>query len=230
MRRRLGSRRPVVPDRWMRVGVGLALALGLLTMPRDPAWAQSDVTVALTAPGQGQSIAGDLEVRGTASGTGFQRYELYYRPLNSDQSFLYFGGGNSPVESQTLGTWPGSSLAAGEYEIQLRAVADGREFETFVTFTLVESVLPTNPATGPEAAGETALEGVGTEAAGAFGDEDALSLRAALDQLALRVRPAALGAYFARGARLAGTLTLMVLAFFGLKALAVHLLRRLRRR
>ena len=169
--------------------------------------AQADATVSITAPGEGQTVTGDLQVRGTVQGAGLQSYALYWRAAGDDGE-IYFNGGQDEVNASVLGVWRTGNNPPGEYEIRLEAQFEGREpTETIVRFTLAEA-----------AAAEQEPEASVTVPAG---DQ---TLRQSLDQLAARARPAALAAYLARGMRFGLTVALIVLAYFGIKAVVVWFL------
>ena len=171
-------------------------------------YAQADATVSITAPGEGQTVPGDLQVRGTVQGAGLQSYALYWRAAGDDRE-IYFNGGQEEVNASVLGVWRAGDNPPGEYEIRLEAQFEGREpTETIVLFTLAD------------AAETTAQE---PETAAALPAEDQ-TLRQSLDQLAARARPAALAAYLARGMRFGLTVALLVLAYFGVKSVAVWFL------
>ena len=179
----------------------------LLPAIGNRAYAQADATVSITAPGEGQTVSGDLQVRGTVQGAGLQSYALYWRAAGDD-SEIYFNGGQDEVNASVLGVWRTGDNPPGEYEIRLAAQFEGRgPTETIVRFTLADA-----------AAAEREPEVPVVVSAGEQ------TLRQSLDQLAARARPAALGAYLARGMRFGLTVALIVLAYFGLKAVAVWFL------
>lgn len=204
-----GTRRPAL--RWRA-----ALALGWLALCATGVQAQTDVTVSLTSPSAGQTVLGDVEVRGTASGPNFSRYELHFRAADSDQEYIYFNGGQAAVESGVLGSWSSRGQAPGDYEILLRAIfANQQAVETSVRFSLASDAAPASRAGN----GSAAPAGNGP----ALTDSNAL--RVALDGLAARARLPALQAYILRGMRFSALLTVWVLGYFGLKA-AVGWIRR----
>ena len=171
-------------------------------------YAQADATVSITTPGEGQTVAGDLQVRGTVQGAGLQSYALYWREAGDDRE-IYFSGGQEEVNASVLGVWRAGDNPPGEYEIRLEAQFKGRDpTETIVRFTLADAAETTEQE---------------PETAAALPAEDQ-TLRQSLDQLAARARPAALAAYLARGMRFGLTVALIVLAYFGVKSVAVWLL------
>lgn len=171
-------------------------------------YAQADATVSITAPGEGQTVTGDLQVRGTVQGAGLQNYALYWREAGDDRE-IYFNGGQEEVNASVLGVWRAGDNPPGEYEIRLEAQFEGRDpTETIVRFTLAD------------AAATTVQE---PETIATIPAEDQ-TLRRSLDQLAARARPAALAAYLARGMRFGLTVALIILAYFGVKSVAVWFL------
>ncbi len=171
-------------------------------------YAQADATVSITAPGEGQTVTGDLQVRGTVQGAGLQSYALYWRVAGDDRE-IYFNGGQEEVNASVLGVWRAGDNLPGEYEIRLEAQFEDRDpTETIVRFTLADTAETTDQE--PETAATLPAE-----------DQ---TLRQSLDQLAARARPAALAAYLARGMRFGLTVALIILAYFGVKSVAVWFL------
>lgn len=171
-------------------------------------YAQADATVSITAPGEGQTVTGDLQVRGTVQGAGLQSHALYWRAAGDDRE-IYFSGGQEEVNASVLGVWRAGDNPPGEYEIRLEAQFEGRDpTETIVRFTLADAAETTEQE--PETAATIPAE-----------DQ---TLRQSLDQLAARARPAALAAYLARGMRFGLTVALIILAYFGVKSVAVWFL------
>lgn len=198
---------------------GLWMILWRVAFPH-PAYAQSDVTVALESPQPGAQVQGEVELVGTVRGTDFQRYELHYRPAGTDQEYIYFEGDQVQIESGVLGRWSTGTLAPGDYEIRLQVIlGDQQVAETTVTVTLIPE--------GTAAAANSEADAAPASTAPVL-QEDA-SLRQALDQLALRARPAALWAYLQRGMRWSGMVVAAVMAYFGLKALLLSLIRRMQK-
>ncbi len=176
--------------------------------------AQSNAVVLLDSPPSGTQVQGDVDLVGTVRGPGLLRYELHYRATGSSQEFIYFDGDQIPIEAGVLGRWSTGSLSPGDYEIRLRAIFEADQVEQ-ATITLVlvgpGTGEPTNEATEP--APDVTVPSLQTDT----------SLRQALDQLALRARPVALWAYWQRGMRWSGMITLLVLAYWGLKTLLIYL-------
>jgi len=188
--------------------MAILLVMAPLLAPGHRVHAQADATVSITAPGEGQTVTGDLQVRGTVQGTGLQSYALYWR-VAGEESEIYFNGGQEEVNASVLGVWRAGANPPGEYEIRLEAQFEGRDpTETIVRFTLADAVA----TTGQE-----------PETAATIPAEDQ-TLRQSLDQLAARARPAALAAYLARGMRFGLTVALIVLAYFSVKSVAVWFL------
>ncbi len=191
-----------------RFAVAILLVMVHLLAVGNRVHAQADATVSITSPGEGQTVAGDLQVRGTVQGAGLQSYALYWRAAGDDRE-IYFSGGQEEVNASVLGVWRAGDNPPGEYEMRLEAQFEGRDpTETIVRFTLADAA----ETTGQE-----------PETAATIPTEDQ-TLRQSLDQLAARARPAALAAYLARGMRFGLTVALIVLAYFSVKTVAVWLL------
>lgn len=190
------------------LGVAILLTVAHPFAVGNRVYAQADATVSITAPGEGQTVTGDLQVRGTVQGAGLQSYSLFWRAAGDDRE-IYFNGGQEEVNASVLGVWRAGDNPPGEYEIRLEAQFEGRDpTETIVRFTLVD-------------AAETM--GQEPETTAIIPAEDQ-TLRQSLDQLAARARPAALAAYLARGMRFGLTVALIILAYFGVKSVAVWFL------
>lgn len=195
---------------WRLLRLTLSLCLGLGVASGRVA-AQADHAAVLTSPVPGETVGGEVEVRGTAAGDGLARYDLHYRPAGVGGEYIYFGGSQTAVEEGSLGTWPGSSLALGDYEIRLTAhYADGESSEAVVRFSLAD----------PEAVDEL-------ESAGSVDGPDR-DLLDALDRLSSRVAGESLLGYLERGAWLSALAGGLALTYFILKGFLKWLLRRTR--
>lgn len=179
--------------------------------------AQSEVIVELTMPATSQTVVGATEVRGTVIGPEFSRYDLHYRPVGLESDYIFFGGGQNPVESGVLGYWSGLNLELGDYEIRLKGYfGDQHVYEASVRFALADK----------ENVGE--LESVGNVGpATRTGSQS--ELRASLDNLAIKARPESLWSYLGRGAQLGATAGGFALSYFVVKALILWSLRRTRK-
>jgi hypothetical protein len=77
----------------------------------------------LFSPGENQVVSGDVAVSGTASHESFQSYKLEFAPgAGATEGFVYFAGGNSPVDGGLLGTFSSSAVPNGAYTLQLTVV------------------------------------------------------------------------------------------------------------
>jgi transcriptional regulator with XRE-family HTH domain len=77
----------------------------------------------ITAPGVNQVVAGAVAIEGRAVHEAFQYYKLEFAPgANAENGFVYFDGGQSPVESGRLGTFGSTGVPNGVYTIQLTVV------------------------------------------------------------------------------------------------------------
>ena len=88
----------------------------------------------ITAPTEGQALAGLVTISGSANHPEFARYELAYGPdPNPGDAWQPFAEGNQAVENGTLGTWNTSVIADGQYALRLRVIrADSNYSEGFV--------------------------------------------------------------------------------------------------
>ncbi len=101
----------------------------------------------ITSPEQGSSVSGPVPIIGTASGSPFARYELYYKEASrGDEAYSYFGGETRQVVNGQLGVWHTDVLAPGTYTLRMRVVRpDGNYGEFFVHNITVgrEPITPT---------------------------------------------------------------------------------------
>jgi len=88
----------------------------------------------ITAPTEGQALAGLVTISGSANHPEFARYELAYGPdPNPNDAWQPFAEGKQPVENGTLGTWNTSVIADGQYALRLRVIRkDSNYSEGFV--------------------------------------------------------------------------------------------------
>ena len=132
------------------------LLLALLLLPTVAAQVQGE-TVVLVAPAEGQTVAGLVNITGSAASPAFQRYELDfgYEPNPTDTWFPIQDPVLTPQSGGTLAGWDTAAqgIADGTYVIRLRLYrSDGSFAETFIH----NLVLQNGSAAGPSAApGET---------------------------------------------------------------------------
>jgi hypothetical protein len=88
----------------------------------------------ITAPTEGQALAGLVTISGSADHPEFARYELAYGPdPNPNDAWQPFAEGKQAVENGTLGTWNTSVIADGQYALRLRVIRkDSNYSEGFV--------------------------------------------------------------------------------------------------
>jgi len=66
------------------------------------------------------AIGGDVEIRGTANGTDFQGYGIYYGEGVYPENWTLIDSSNAPVSNGTLAVWDSSPVAGGRlYSIRL---------------------------------------------------------------------------------------------------------------
>ncbi len=101
----------------------------------------------ITSPEQGSGVSGPVPIIGTAAGSPFARYELYYKEASrGDEAYSYFGGETRQVVNGQLAVWHTDVLAPGIYTLRMRVVRpDGNYGEFFVHNITVgrEPITPT---------------------------------------------------------------------------------------
>ncbi len=116
----------------------------LLALLPSPALAQPP---GITSPAPGSTIAGTVQIKGTAVHPRFQRYELYYSPepvTNSSWVFIGKEAHANPVVNGVLGVWNTRSVPDGRYSLRLRVVRiDGNYDEYFSRHLNVSNTHPT---------------------------------------------------------------------------------------
>ncbi len=105
----------------------------------------------ITSPATGSSVSGSVPVLGTAVGSQFARYELYFKLESSgDEAFVWFAGETFQVNNGQLGVWHTGNLAPGVYSLRLRVVRpDGNYGEYFARNISVNLEAPTPTPDGP---------------------------------------------------------------------------------
>ena len=129
----------------------------------------------ITAPTEGQALAGLVTISGSANHPEFARYELAYGPdPNPNDAWQPFAEGKQPVENGTLGTWNTSVIADGQYALRLRVIRkDSNYSESFVRGLKVSnsgpvgtptsiSPAPTFPAEAATLPAEQAVQPIST--------------------------------------------------------------------
>lgn len=149
------------------IGLGLMAALSFAAVPTAGA-SSSDVgrdirlekvlarrqqtsQSGITSPATGSSVSGSVPILGTAAGSPFRRYELYYKQEPSgDEAFVYFGGDSRQIRNGQLGDWQTGALAPGIYTLRLRVVRpDGNYGEYFAQNISVNQEAQTPTPDGP---------------------------------------------------------------------------------
>ena len=123
-------------------------------------------TSGITAPASGETVAGVVEVSGTAVHPDFLRYELAFLNESSGAGWIVFAEGEAPVVDGVLAVWDttvGRSIGApvfpdGVYRLRLRVVRRDYNYDEFFTFNLIiqndePTPTPTTTATATAAAG-----------------------------------------------------------------------------
>lgn len=116
----------------------------------------------IVAPASGETIAGVVEVRGTAVHPNYLRYELAFLQQNvAGADWIVFAEGAEPVINGTLAVWNttvGRDIGApvfpdGRYQLRLRVVkTDFNYDEYFITDLIIQNEGPTPTPTPDETA------------------------------------------------------------------------------
>ncbi len=82
-----------------------------------------DPRAVITSPGVNQVVSGNVPILGRAVHEQFNFYKLEFAPgADAQNGYVYFDGGQSPVENGQLGTFASSAVANGTYTVQLTVV------------------------------------------------------------------------------------------------------------
>ncbi len=107
----------------------------------------------ITYPRDGETVQGQVAIRGTASIPDFWKYELHYsREPATGNSWAPIGGVvETPVTDGLLGVWDTTRIPDGLYAIRLRvARRDGNYVEVFVrNLTVSNQTPPLTPTPTP---------------------------------------------------------------------------------
>ncbi|MCA9931184.1 MAG: hypothetical protein KC419_22015, partial [Anaerolineales bacterium] len=119
-------------------------------------------------PASGETVAGIVEVRGTAVHPDFLRYELAFAQAGSSE-WIVFAEGDQPVIGGVLAVWDttvGGEIGApvfpdGGYQLRLRVVKTDYNYDEFFVTNVIISNLTETPTPTPDetavAATETAV-------------------------------------------------------------------------
>ncbi len=97
-------------------------------------------------PKDGETLRGEVAIRGTASLPDFWKYELHYSPEPpTGDSWIPIGGVvETPVVDGLLGVWDTTKVPDGSYALRLRvAKRDGNYVEVFIRGLSVANRVPT---------------------------------------------------------------------------------------
>ena len=78
----------------------------------------TDPTVSITSPTQGQTVSGSVSITGTASDTNLSEYKVYYKHTDSS-IWTEIGSGISSLVATSLATWNTIDVGDGSYSIKL---------------------------------------------------------------------------------------------------------------
>jgi len=139
----------------------LVLTFLLLTAVSRSGTVVAQAGSGITAPASGETLAGVVEVRGTAVHPTYLRYELAFANQFSGNDWIVFAEGSEPVVDGVLAVWDttvGRAVGApvfpdGRYQLRLRVVkTDFNYDEFFVTDLIIQNEGPTPTPTPDETA------------------------------------------------------------------------------
>jgi hypothetical protein len=115
-------------------------------------------TVRIDAPQAGETLAGMVKIRGSASGDTFRSAQLSFANDNNSSGWSLIKTINDPIEQNELATWDTSALENGNYRLRLLLTQkDGSTQQVLVTGLVMK-----NPAKNPTAAlGAGSVPGIG---------------------------------------------------------------------
>lgn len=100
----------------------------------------------ITSPEQRSSVSGSVPIMGTATGSPFARYELYYKESSrGDEAYSYFGGETRQVINGQLGVWHTDVLSPGTYTLRMRVVRPDGNYGEFFVHDISVSIDPITP-------------------------------------------------------------------------------------
>mgnify|MGYP000916118607 CR=1 FL=1 len=139
----------------------LVLTFLLLTAVSRSGTVVAQAGSGITAPASGETLAGVVEVRGTAVHPTYLRYELAFANQFSGNDWIVFAEGSEPVVDGVLAVWDttvGRAVGApvfpdGRYQLRLRVVkTDFNYDEFFVNDLIIQNDGPTPTPTPDETA------------------------------------------------------------------------------
>ena len=104
----------------------------------------SNLDVEITSPREGQVVQGNIEIKGTAAGDGFDSAELAYAYAELDNpTWFVIGSISQPVNVSLLAVWDTTTISDGDYQLRLTVhYKDGSVVESVVRRVLVRNYTP----------------------------------------------------------------------------------------
>lgn len=104
----------------------------------------SNLNVEITSPKEGQVVQGNIEIKGTAAGDGFDSAELAYAYAESgNPTWFVIGTVSQPVNVSLLAVWDTTTISDGDYQLRLTVhYKDGTVVESVVNRVLVRNYTP----------------------------------------------------------------------------------------
>jgi hypothetical protein len=108
------------PEQLTSIALGTPLPTATATPALLPAGAGCEnPNATLTVPAFGQSVAGPVEVKGTANIADFAFYKLELNGPSTEGNWQTLSAGSTPVVDGVLGTWDSSIYVPGNYNFRL---------------------------------------------------------------------------------------------------------------
>ncbi|MEZ4554001.1 MAG: transglycosylase domain-containing protein [Dehalococcoidia bacterium] len=131
---------------------------GALLAPTAEESAAISNALAISAPGQGQTVSGTVAVAGKADSPDFQSYTLEYGSGENPSEWKELQSSSGRVSSGVLGQWSTQSLTPGKYTLRLR-VSDAKLGELRFVVTVTVAVSSPTPTRTPSATSTAAAGG-----------------------------------------------------------------------
>lgn len=131
------------PHRWLPVLVLTVAVLGLILTESILA---ARGTVEIDQPEQNETIAGLVEIRGTATDENFCYYQLEYSPRGRQWTPIGQPRYTQPVRKGLLGVWDATRVPPGRYQLRL-SLAD--HLGNHIQNTIQVTVVAAEPGPGP---------------------------------------------------------------------------------
>ena len=106
----------------------------------------------ITAPGEGDTVSGEVSIEGTADDPDFWKYELHYNPVPGNKDLWTAIEGTpfmTAVVEGELGTWDTAAVDDGTYGLRLRVVRLDGNFDDYTVLGIVVANVEPEPTEEP---------------------------------------------------------------------------------